>query len=64
MLIEGENLDKDKINACFVAHFDGDCLLPVGGQELIKTASGRIFIGTKEFTIFLKTFLRATAKTK
>lgn len=36
MLIEGEGLDEDKINAYFVAHFDGDCLLAVGDDELIK----------------------------
>jgi dihydroxyacetone kinase-like predicted kinase len=36
MLIEGEGLDEDKINAYFVEHFDGDCLLAVGDEELIK----------------------------
>ena len=36
MLIEGEALDEDKINAYFVAHFDGDCLLAVGDEEMIK----------------------------
>ena len=35
-LIEGEKLDEDKINAYFVANFDGDCLLAVGDDELIK----------------------------
>ena len=36
LLIEGENLDEDAINAYFVEHFDGDCLLAVGDDTLIK----------------------------
>ncbi|WP_071705595.1 kinase to dihydroxyacetone kinase [Murdochiella vaginalis] len=36
LLIEGENLDEDEINAYFVEHFDGDCLLAVGDDTLIK----------------------------
>lgn len=36
LLIEGENLSEDAINLYFVEHFDGDCLLAVGDEELIK----------------------------
>ncbi|MDY0277587.1 MAG: hypothetical protein RBQ97_05850 [Acholeplasma sp.] len=36
LLIEGENLNEDKIIEYFQAHFDGDCLLVVGDPELIK----------------------------
>lgn len=36
LLIEGENLDEDQINDYFVEHFDGDCLLAVGDENLIK----------------------------
>lgn len=36
LLIEGENLDADAINAYFVQHFQGDCLLAVGDESLIK----------------------------
>ena len=36
LLIEGENLDEDAINDYFTEHFNGDCLLAVGDDELIK----------------------------
>ena len=36
LLIEGEGLDEDEINDYFREHFDGDCLLAVGDDELIK----------------------------
>ncbi len=36
LLIEGENLDEDEINDYFTEHFEGDCLLAVGDEELIK----------------------------
>lgn len=36
LLIEGENLDEDTINEYFTQNFDGDCLLAVGDDELIK----------------------------
>ena len=36
LLIEGENLDEDAISEYFIAHFNGDCLLAVGDEELIK----------------------------
>lgn len=36
LLIEGENLDEDAINEYFTQNFDGDCLLAVGDDELIK----------------------------
>lgn len=36
LLIEGENLDEDAINQYFVQHFQGDSLLAVGDEELIK----------------------------
>ena len=36
LLIEGENLDEDKIKEYFNKNFDGDCLLVVGDEELIK----------------------------
>ena len=35
-LIEGKGLDEDAINAYFTEHFEGDCLLAVGDEELIK----------------------------
>ena len=35
-LIEGTGLNEDAINAYFVEHFEGDCLLAVGDEELIK----------------------------
>ena len=36
LLIEGTDLDEDAINDYFREHFDGDCLLAVGDEELIK----------------------------
>ena len=36
LLIEGEGLDEDGINDYFLEHFEGDCLLAVGDDELIK----------------------------
>lgn len=36
LLIEGENLDEEAINAYFVDNLKGDCLLAVGDEELIK----------------------------
>ena len=36
LLIEGQNLSEDDINAYFRANFRGDCLLAVGDEDLIK----------------------------
>ena len=36
LLIEGENLDEDDIRDYFIENFDGDCLLAVGDEDLIK----------------------------
>ena len=36
LLIEGEGLDEDVISDYFTNHFQGDCLLSVGDDELIK----------------------------
>ena len=36
LLIEGENLDEEVIGDYFTEHFEGDCLLAVGAEELIK----------------------------
>ena len=36
LLIEGEKLDESTINEYFVNHFQGDCLLAVGDENLIK----------------------------
>ena len=36
LLIEGEHLDEDVIGAYFREAFQGDCLLAVGDEELIK----------------------------
>mgnify|MGYP003291958717 CR=1 FL=1 len=36
LLIEGKALDEDKIRDYFTNNFDGDCLLAVGDEELIK----------------------------
>lgn len=36
LLIEGETLDEDAINDYFVKNFNGDCLLAVGDESLIK----------------------------
>ncbi len=36
LLIEGENLDEDAIHDYFMGHFQGDCLLAIGDEELIK----------------------------
>ena len=36
LLIEGKNLDEDKISDYFMDNFKGDCLLAVGDDELIK----------------------------
>ncbi len=35
-LIEGTDLDEDKITEYFTNNFEGDCLLVVGDEELIK----------------------------
>ena len=36
LLIEGENLDEDEISVYFTENFQGDCLLAVGDEEVIK----------------------------
>lgn len=36
LLIEGENLDEDQINDYITKNIQGDCLLSVGDDELIK----------------------------
>lgn len=36
LLIEGNNLDEDRINAYFINNFKGDSLLAVGDSDLIK----------------------------
>ena len=36
LLIEGQNLNEDAISAYFTEHFDGDCLLAVGDDMLVK----------------------------
>jgi dihydroxyacetone kinase-like predicted kinase len=36
LLIEGNNLNEDKISEYFNTNFKGDCLLAVGDDELIK----------------------------
>lgn len=36
LLIEGNNLDEDTISEYFIKNFNGDCLLAVGDEELIK----------------------------
>ncbi len=36
LLIEGHDLDEDKIHDYIMEHFKGDCLLAVGDDELIK----------------------------
>ena len=36
LLIEGHDLDEDKINDYITENFVGDCLLAVGDDELIK----------------------------
>ena len=36
LLIEGKNLSEDAINEYFTNNFNGDCLIAVGDDELIK----------------------------
>lgn len=36
LLIEGEDLDEDAINDYITANIEGDCLLAVGDESLIK----------------------------
>lgn len=36
LLIEGKNLSEDDINDYITKNFEGDCLLAVGDNELIK----------------------------
>ncbi len=36
LLIEGNHLSEDAIREYFTTHFDGDCLLAVGDETLIK----------------------------
>ena len=36
LLIEGHDLDEDKINDYITENLKGDCLLVVGGDEMIK----------------------------
>lgn len=36
LLIEGKNLSEDEINEYITKNFEGDCLLAVGDEELIK----------------------------
>ena len=36
LLIEGENLDEEAINDYIIGHFEGDSLLAVGDEDLVK----------------------------
>ena len=36
LLIEGEGLNEDEIDSYISSHFEGDCLLAVGDEDLIK----------------------------
>lgn len=36
LLIEGHDLNEETISEYFTSHFQGDCLLAVGDDELIK----------------------------
>ena len=36
LLIEGEHLSEDDIHDYFMQNFEGDCLLAVGDEDLIK----------------------------
>ena len=36
LLVEGERLSEDEIAEYFTENLDGDCLLAVGGETLIK----------------------------
>ena len=36
LLIEGTGLDEDAVRDYFMANLDGDCLLAVGDERLIK----------------------------
>ena len=36
LLIEGENLSEDDLHDYILANIEGDCLLVVGDEELIK----------------------------
>lgn len=36
LLIEGQNLSEDEINEYITKNIEGDCLLAVGDEELIK----------------------------
>ncbi len=36
LLIEGENLSEDEINDYITKNIEGDCLLAVGDEDLIK----------------------------
>ena len=36
LLIEGENLSEDEMNEYITENIEGDCLLAVGDEELIK----------------------------
>lgn len=36
LLIEGNGLSEDEINAYITANIEGDCLLAVGNEELVK----------------------------
>lgn len=36
LLIEGHDLDEDEIHDYFIEHFEGNCLLAVGDEDLIK----------------------------
>ena len=36
LLIEGEGLEEETIGGYFTDHFEGDCLLAVGDETLIK----------------------------
>lgn len=36
LLIEGHNLSEDEINAYITKNIEGDCLLAVGDEDLIK----------------------------
>ena len=36
LLLEGTGLDEERIHDYFTEHFEGDCLLAIGDESLIK----------------------------
>ena len=64
LLIEGQDLDEDEINDYITEHFEGDCLLAVGDEELIKITPDKILENVASYYSISVTDITGKSKQK